>query len=217
MMNLLPKPIRLIVSGIGTEIGKTVASAILVEALNADYWKPIQSGALEDSDTNTVSQLISNSVSRFHPEAYRLTQPLSPHAAAELDGITIEPEMIVLPHTENALVVELAGGLLVPLNETYLNIDLVQRLGLPVVLVSRNYLGSINHTLLSVEACRNRNIPLLGILFNGPTVPATEAFILNYTGLICIGRIGQEDVVTKEVIRKYANVLAQANLNLSSF
>lgn len=204
-MSSIPFAKQIIVAGIGTEIGKTVASAVLVEALQADYWKPVQSGALTDSDTDTVRRLISNSVSRFHPEAYRLTQPLSPHAAAERDGVTIEPETITLPQTENALVVELAGGLMVPLNNNYLNIDLVQQLGLPVVLVSRNYLGSINHTLLSVEACRSRNIPLLGILFNGPTVTATETFLLNYTGLDCIGRIGQEDVVTKEVIAKYAS------------
>lgn len=203
-MSLIQSSKQIIVAGIGTEIGKTVASAVLVEALEADYWKPIQSGALDDSDTNTVRQLISNSKSRFHPESYRLTQPLSPHAAAELDGIRIRSEQITLPQTENALVIELAGGLMVPLNENYLNIDLVQQLERPVVLVSRNYLGSINHTLLSVDACRRRNIPLLGILFNGPTVPATETFILKYTGLPCLGRIEQEDVVTKEMVKKYA-------------
>ena len=205
----MSKPYQLIVAGIGTEIGKTVASAVLVEALQADYWKPIQSGALADSDTNTVRQLISNSVSVFYPEAYRLTQPLSPHAAAELDGVTIDMNRIIVPDTDNSLVIELAGGLMVPLNDHDLNIDLVQRLGLAVVLVSRNYLGSINHTLLSVEACRSRSIPLIGILFNGPTVPATEDFILNYTGLPCIGRIGQEDVVTKDIIKKYAGLIAQ--------
>lgn len=200
-------PTQFIVAGIGTEIGKTVVSAILVEALKADYWKPVQSGALTDSDTDTVRRLVSNSVSQFHPEAYRLTQPLSPHAAAEQDGITIDPQTITLPKTDNSLVTELAGGLMVPLNDTYLNIDLVQQLNLPVVLVSRNYLGSINHTLLSVEACRSRDIHLLGILFNGPTVPATETFILNYTGLPCLGRIGQGDIVTKEVVSNYAATL----------
>ncbi|CAN5466863.1 dethiobiotin synthase [soil metagenome] len=203
----MSKPLQLIVAGIGTEIGKTVASAVLVEALQADYWKPIQSGALDDSDTNTVRQLVSSSASVFHPEAYRLTQPLSPHAAAELDGVAIDMSKMIVPDTANALIIELAGGLMVPLNNHDLNIDLVQRLGLPVVLVSRNYLGSINHTLLSVEACRSRAIPLLGILFNGPTVPASEDFILTYTGLACIGRIGQEDVVTKDVIKKYASLL----------
>ncbi|MVM32396.1 dethiobiotin synthase [Spirosoma sp. HMF4905] len=200
-------PPQLIVAGIGTEIGKTVASAVLVEALKADYWKPVQSGELANSDTNVVRSLISNSTSYFHPEAYRLTQPLSPHAAAELDGVTIDLAKINLPQTDQPLIVELAGGLMVPLNNHELNVDLVKKLGLPVVLVSRNYLGSINHTLLSVEACRNRNIPLLGILFNGPTVDATESFILSYTGLPCLGRIGQEEVVTKEIVRKYAVTL----------
>ena len=213
----MSKPFQLIVAGIGTEIGKTIASAVLVEALKADYWKPIQSGALTDSDTDTVRQLISNSVSQFHPEAYRLAQPLSPHAAAELDGITIDLRKIVVPDTNNSLVIELAGGLMVPLNSYDLNIDLVQQLGLPIVLVSRNYLGSINHTLLSVEACRSRAIPLLGILFNGPTVPATENFILQYTGLPCVGRIGQEDVVTKDVIKKYAALMDQIYPNLYRF
>ncbi|GAB3797624.1 dethiobiotin synthase [Spirosoma humi] len=199
----------LIVAGIGTEIGKTVASAVVVEALQADYWKPIQSGGLEDSDTDTVRRLISNSTSYFHPEAYRLTQPLSPHAAAEIDGITIELDKLTPPQTQNKLVIELAGGLMVPLNNHDLTIDLVQRLGFPVVLVSRNYLGSINHTLLSVDACRSRRIPLLGILFNGPTVPASESFILTYTGLPCLGRIGQEERLTQETIRKYAHLIGQ--------
>ncbi|AKD57980.1 dethiobiotin synthase [Spirosoma radiotolerans] len=197
----------LIVAGIGTEIGKTIASAVLVEALQADYWKPIQSGGLDDSDTDTVRRLISNPTTYFHSEAYRLTQPLSPHAAAEIDGVTIELEKLTVPETQNALVIELAGGLMVPLNNHDLSIDLVQKLGLPVVLVSRNYLGSINHTLLSVDACRGRNIPLLGILFNGPTVPASETFILNYTGLPCLGRIGQEAHITKETIQKYARLI----------
>jgi dethiobiotin synthetase len=200
-------PTQFIVAGIGTEIGKTVASAVLVEALKADYWKPIQSGELTNSDTNVVRSLVSNSTSQFHPEAYRLTQPLSPHAAAELDGVTIDLAQIDLPQTDQALIVELAGGLMVPLNNHDLNIDLVKKLGLPVVLVSRNYLGSINHTLLSVEACRSRNIPLLGILFNGPTVDATESFILLYTGLPCLGRIGQEEVMNKVVVSKYAATL----------
>lgn len=195
---------KFIIAGIGTEIGKTVTSAVLVEALQADYWKPVQSGALEDSDTETVKRLISNRTSQFHPEAYRLREPLSPHAAAAIDGVVIEMKNITLPQTDNALVVELAGGLMVPLNDRELNIDLVQQLGLPIILVSRNYLGSINHTLLSVEACRNRGITIMGIIFNGPTVPATETFILNYTNLPCLGRIGQESAITTDVIQQYA-------------
>ena len=206
-MNAEKLPLRLIVAGIGTEIGKTVASAVLVESLRADYWKPVQAGALDDSDTDAVRRLVSNPKSRFHPEAYRLTQPLSPHAAAQIDGVTIALQNLVLPQTDNALVIELAGGLMVPLNEKMLNIDWVEQSGLPVVLVSCNYLGSINHTLLSVEVCFSRRIPLLGILFNGPTVPSSESFILNYTGLPCIGRIGQEAIVTKEVIDRYSAAL----------
>ena len=205
-MNSIPR--QFIVAGISTEIGKTVSSAVLVELLQADYWKPVQSGALTDSDTDTVRRLISNPTSKFHPETYRLTQPLSPHAAAEIDGVTIDLDAFFLPETKNPLIIELAGGLMVPLNNYDLNIDLVQRLGLPVILVSRNYLGSINHTLLSVEVCRSRAIPIIGILFNGPTVPASEEFILNYTGLPCLGRIGQEEEMTKEVIKNYANVLS---------
>jgi len=199
---------KLIIAGIGTEIGKTVTSAIVVEALRADYWKPVQSGALEDSDTETVRQLISNSVSQFHPEAYRLREPLSPHAAAEIDGVRIDLNQIQVPQTDNALVIELAGGLLVPLNEQDLTIDWVATLGLPVLLVSRNYLGSINHTLLSVEALRSRNIPILGLMFNGPTVPATESIILGHTQLPCIGRIGQEPEITPAVIRRYADAIS---------
>ena len=199
---------KLIIAGIGTEIGKTVASAIVVEALRADYWKPVQSGALTDSDTETVRGLISNPVSRFHAEAYRLREPLSPHAAAEIDGVRIDLDQIRVPQTDNALVIELAGGLLVPLNERDLTIDWVQQSGLPVLLVSRSYLGSINHTLLSVEALRSRNVPIVGLLFNGPTVAATESFILTYTGLPCVGRIAEETEISPAVIRHYADKIS---------
>nr|WP_293841672.1 dethiobiotin synthase [uncultured Arsenicibacter sp.] len=195
---------KFFVAGIGTEIGKTVVSAILTEALKADYWKPIQSGALEDSDTHTVRRYISNAASVFHPEAYRLREPLSPHAAAAIDGVTIELSKLVIPETDNHLVIELAGGLMVPLNDTDLNIDFVQQSGLPVVLVSRNYLGSINHTLLSVDALKQRNIPILGLIFNGETTPASESFILNYTGLPCLARIPLESNLTPEVIARHA-------------
>lgn len=198
------KPLQLIIAGIGTEIGKTVVSAITVEALRADYWKPVQSGALEDSDTETVRRLISNPVTRFHPETYRLREPLSPHAAAAIDGIEISLDAFQVPKTANHLVVELAGGLMVPLNNRALNIDLVPQLNLPVLLVSKHYLGSINHTLLSVEALQHRNIPILGLVFNGPSTPATEEFILNYTGLKSFGRIDWETGVDAGFVGRYA-------------
>ena len=196
---------KFFVAGISTEIGKTVISSILVEALEADYWKPVQSGALEDSDTETVRQLISNRRTVFHPEAYRLREPLSPHAAAAIDGVEIELDKLTLPETDNHLVIELAGGLMVPLNNTLLNIDFVQQTGLPVVLVSYNYLGSINHTLLSIEALQHRRIPILGLIFNGLPTTATESFILNYTQLPCIGHVKPEPGLTPEVIRRYAD------------
>jgi dethiobiotin synthetase len=200
----MKKPVQLIIAGIGTEIGKTVVSAIVVEALQADYWKPVQSGALEDSDTETVRQLISNTVTQFHPETYQLREPLSPHAAAAIDGIEISLTAFHLPKTANHLVVELAGGLLVPLNNRDLNIDLVKQLNLPVLLVSKHYLGSINHTLLSVEALQRRSIPILGIVFNGATNPATEDFILNYTGLKSLGQIEWEVGISKDFVSRYA-------------
>lgn len=196
--------LQLIIAGIGTEIGKTVVSAIVVEALQADYWKPVQSGALEDSDTETVRRLISNPVSTFHPEAYRLREPLSPHAAAAIDGVEISLTNFQLPETDNHLVIELAGGLLVPLNDRDLTIDLVQQLNVPVLLVSKHYLGSINHTLLSVEALQRRGIPILGLIFNGPETPASEDFIVNYTGLKTFGRIAWEAEVNNDFIKRQA-------------
>lgn len=197
-----------IIAGIGTEVGKTVVSAILTEALQADYWKPIQSGYPPDSDTETVRSLISNERTRFHPEVYRLREPLSPHAAAAAEGVVIDPERIAVPQTDNRLLIELAGGLMVPLTETYLNIDLVQRLTYPVIVVTRNYLGSINHTLLSVEALRSRNVPIAGLVINGPSVPATESVLLSYTGLPCLLRVNDEVAMNEELVRQYAHQLA---------
>ncbi|GAB3333059.1 dethiobiotin synthase [Larkinella ripae] len=205
----MSQALQMIIAGIGTEIGKTVVSAVVVEALQADYWKPVQSGVSADadgpvSDTETVRQFISNPKTRFHPETYRLREPLSPHAAAAIDGISLSLAEFRIPKTDNHLVVELAGGLLVPLNDRDLNIDLVQRLQLPVLLVSKHYLGSINHTLLSVEALQRREIPVLGLVFNGPETPASEEFILNYTGLQSFGRIEWADQVDQEFVRLHA-------------
>lgn len=198
---------RLIVAGISTEVGKTVAAAVLTEALQADYWKPIQSGYPPDSDTERVRSLVQNSRSRFHPEAYRLREPLSPHAAAAAEGITLDPAQLIPPQTTNALITELAGGLMVPITTTYLTIDLVEHLGWPVVLVTRNYLGSINHTLLSVEALTRRQIPIAGLIINGPDVPATESVLLSYTGLPCLLRLRDEPAITPDVVTRYAQLV----------
>ena len=172
------KPI--FITGIGTGIGKTITSAVLVEKLQADYWKPIQSGDLDHTDTDQVRKLVSNKKSVFHPEAYRLTQPFSPHKSAELDGIQIELEKIIIPKTENQLIIEGAGGLMVPLNETDLIIDLIKMLDAEVVLVSKNYLGSINHTLLSAEILKLRGRKLKSIIFCGEIDLSSQRIILKH-------------------------------------
>lgn len=192
------------VTGIGTEIGKTITSAIITEHLKADYWKPIQSGDLHQSDTMKVEALISNSKTKFHAEAYRLTQPFSPHYSAALDGVEISLDAIVLPRTENNLVVEGAGGLMVPLNQKDLIINLIQKLGLEVILVSKNYLGSINHTLLSIEALNARNIAIKGIIFNGEANEASESIIKNMTSLNVIAHIPVLQTVSKESVKRVA-------------
>ncbi len=157
----------LFVTGIGTGVGKTYVAAHLLETLQADYWKPIQSGDLDATDTMKVRSLVKNSTSVFHPEAYRLTQPFSPHKAADLDGLVIDPSKIVLPKTQNQLIIEGAGGLMVPLNNEFLMIDLILQLQAEVVLVVMHYLGSINHTLLSIEMLKQKSIPINRIVFNG--------------------------------------------------
>ncbi len=195
---------QLFVTGISTEVGKTVVSSILTEYLQADYWKPIQSGDLHFSDTMKVQSLVSNSKSVFHPERYRLQSPLSPHASAEIDGIQISLNDFVLPQTENNLIVEGAGGLFVPLNEKDTVIDLIERLKLPVVLVSRNYLGSINHTMLSIEALKVRGIKIEGIVFNGEPTPATERFIEENSHIPVLFRLNELTELTKSTIKSTA-------------
>ncbi|MVN93082.1 dethiobiotin synthase [Mucilaginibacter aquatilis] len=170
----------LFVTGIGTDVGKTVVSAILVEHLKADYWKPIQSGDLDNSDTMKVKALISNPVSKFYEEAYRLNQPFSPHKSARLDGLEIDLEKIIVPATENQLIIEGAGGLMVPLNNKHFIIDLIQKFNAEVILVVKHYLGSINHTLLSLELLKARGIPVNRIIFNGDRDEDSESIILSH-------------------------------------
>jgi dethiobiotin synthetase len=190
----------LFVTGIGTGIGKTLISAVLVEKLRADYWKPVQAGDLDNSDTIKVRQLVSNSTSVFHPETYRLTQPYSPHKSAALDGITIDEKSIILPQTNNRLIIEGAGGLMVPLNDHFLMIDLIKQFNAEVILVSQNYLGSINHTLLSIEALKQRNIPIKGIIFNGGENVSTEDYILSYTQVPLLGNVPVLDEINQRAV-----------------
>ncbi len=203
-----------VIAGIGTGIGKTILSSILVEALEADYWKPIQAGDLDKSDTLTVQKLISNPVSVLHPERYRLTQPMSPHAAAKRDGINIALSALTLPETKNRLMIELAGGIMVPLNTTDLNLDLLKLWKLPVILVSQNYLGSINHSLLALEVLKFNKIELAGIIFNGDRNEESENFILNYSGANCLGNIPGLSRIEKQEIKKMADDLRPNLLSL---
>lgn len=195
---------KLFITGISTDVGKTVASAIITEALEADYWKPIQAGDLENSDTHKVRDYVSNEKSVFHKNSYALNTPASPHLAAELDKLRIDLNEIKEPETTNEnIVIEGAGGIFVPLNDTDMVVDLIQP-DYKVVVVSRHYLGSINHTLLTIEALKNRKINIAGIVFSGDENVATESIILNKTGINCIGRIEQEPYFDKNVIKEYA-------------
>lgn len=199
---------KLFITGISTDVGKTIASAIIVEALQADYWKPIQAGDLNHSDTHKVQSLVSNSQSHFHSNSYALQTPASPHLAAAIDGLTIAMNQIQEPKTNNHLVVEGAGGILVPLNETQSVVDLIQP-DYKVIVVSRHYLGSINHTLLTIEALQNRQIQVAGIIFSGDENTSSESIILSRTGVPFLGRIAQEPYFDTNVILEYAELFRE--------
>ncbi|RZK73595.1 MAG: dethiobiotin synthase [Pedobacter sp.] len=190
------------ITGIGTGVGKTVISAIITEKLQADYWKPIQSGDLDISDSLFVKNLISNKKSVVHHEKYRLSQPLSPHLSARLDGIEIDLTSIVPPQVSGDLVIEGAGGLMVPLNDEELILHLIKRLSPKVIVVSQNYLGSINHTLLTLEALKAHHIEVAGLIFNGAANPESENYIESYAGVKVIGRIPAMNVIDKETVKK---------------
>jgi len=204
---------KLFITGISTDVGKTIASAIIVEALQADYWKPIQAGDLNHSDTHKVQSLVSNSQSHFHSNSYALQTPASPHLAAAIDGITIAMNQIQEPKTNNHLVVEGAGGILVPLNETQSVVDLIQP-DYKVIVVSRHYLGSINHTLLTIEALQNRQIQVAGIIFSGDENTSSESIILSRTGVPFLGRIAQEPYFDTNVISEYAELFRENLLKI---
>lgn len=196
------------VSGIGTEIGKTLVSAILTRALDADYWKPVQSGDLQYTDSMKVRLLSQAEESRFHPEAFRLNTPASPHYSAAIDQLQIELSDFSLPETENFLIVEGAGGLMVPLNEEHTILDLIQYLAIPVVLVSQHYLGSINHTLLSLNCLKERGIPLAGLIFNGPSTPSTSSIIERMSGQEALFHLPELEEVNPEQVEYWASQIA---------
>ena len=198
---------QLFVTGIGTDVGKTVVAAILTEALQADYWKPVQAGDLENSDTHKVRRLISNDKTVFHPSAYALQTPMSPHAAAAIDGVEIEIDKIKRPKTDNHLVIEGAGGLLVPLNNSDTVLDIAQPND-HIILVSRHYLGSINHSLLSIALLKARGFKNISLVFSGDEHPTTENIITTmHPDVPVLGRIDHEPYFDKNVVKAYADEL----------
>ena len=193
---------KLFVTGIGTDVGKTVVSAILCQATGADYWKPIQAG-LEETDSHSVIDVVTKKGQVF-PERYRLQKPASPHDSARAEGKEIKISEFELPNSDN-LIVEGAGGLMVPINDSDMIVDLIDKLKLPVVLVASLYLGSINHTLLSVNELKRRGIKILGIVFNGESNVESEQVILKHAGCSCVLRVKPESAITSSMIETYAS------------
>ncbi len=196
-----------VVAGIHTGIGKTVCSAIICEATGYDYLKPVQAGDLENTDSLFVQRHVANKNCFVHPEIYKLKVAASPHYAAQVEGLEIKRERIVLPSLTKNIVVETAGGIMSPLAKNFLNLDLIQQLGLPVVLVSNNYLGSINHTLMSCLALKSINAQIVGIVFNGEKNEASENFILEHTNLPLLFSIPAFKSLDKNAITDFAKTI----------
>ncbi len=192
---------RYFVTGIDTDSGKTLICSLLVERLKADYWKPVQAGFPTDSET--VKSLVSPQ-RVIHQEGKILQAPMSPHAAAKLENVEVSVHDLKLPETNNPLIIEGAGGVMVPLNDRELIIELAKSIDAELILVSRNYLGSINHTLLSIEYLKSKNFNIAGIIFNDTPNKESEDFILQYSGLKCLGKIGKIDPITP------ASILSEA-------
>lgn len=200
------------VTAINTGSGKTIVSAILTEALQADYWKPIQAGR-EDIDQETIRQLISNNKSVIHPESFLLQKPASPHDAAKAENIDISLQDFILPKTPNSLIIEGAGGILVPINENPdFIIDLAKKFDCEVILVADLYLGSINHSLLSIHELIRRNLKIKGIIFTGRENPGSENIILKYSGLELLFKMPLYQKIDKSLVTKYAESLRQHGL-----
>jgi dethiobiotin synthetase len=200
---------RIAVLGIHTGIGKTIVSAVIAEALGADYWKPVQAG-LEERDSSVISGLITNGAARIHPEAVVLTQPLSPHEAAEIDGVTVDHKLFQWPVTHHLLIAETAGGVLSPISATETVADFTAYHNLPVLLVVQHYLGSINHTLLCLEVLAKRNINVLGMIVSGTCNKASESFIETYSNKHFIAAIPQLETVDATSIARCAQEIKQS-------
>ena len=194
---------KIIVAGSGTDVGKTIVSAILTHLFDADYWKPIQCGDEENSDSTLMKNWIDSKRHTVHPPAYSFKSPLSPHHAARLEEISIAFDTIIIPQTTRSLIIEGVGGIFVPLTTKIRSIDLFETWNCKWIIVSKHYLGSINHTLLTIEALKQHQVSIAGIIFNGESNPDTEAAILEISQLPCLGRLLPEnfDLMT---IQRYA-------------
>ncbi len=194
-------PSELFVAGIDTDAGKSLVAAILTAGLGANYWKPVQAGTTPQTDTEWVQQVTGLPRERFFPESYKLLLPASPHAAAEAEQITIDANRLTPPQCDRPLVIEGAGGLMVPLRNDYLFVDWLEEKRFPTVLVVKTYLGSINHSLLSIEALRRRDIPLFGIVFNDGGRPESESVILEYAQAPLLGRVPHLDQINPQTLQ----------------
>ncbi|WP_188261169.1 dethiobiotin synthase [Azospirillum tabaci] len=202
------QPRGVFVTGTDTGVGKTLVSACLARAWSAAYWKPLQTGLKDEAgDTPTVAALAALPAERVHPPAYALAEPLSPHAAAELEGVAIDASALGLPDTDRPLVVEGAGGLLVPMTEDVFIVDLIARFGLPVVLVARSTLGTINHTLLSLEALRARGLAVAGVVLNGPPNPGNRAAIERFGKVRVLAEIPTLSRLDAETVAEAASLI----------
>ena len=195
------------VTGIGTDVGKTIVSAIMVEALEADYWKPIQCGLPRDTDT--VASLVSSDNSNFYEEAHFLDEPASPHQAAYHQGLNLKLTDIALPKTNKDLIIEGAGGIMVPINEQEFMLDLIKKFADRVILVASLYLGSINHSLLSVDILRRHHIKIGGIVFNGPRNKHSESIVKSYSGAAGLLHLEPNSKIDGQTIKKWAQILSK--------
>ncbi len=195
------------ITGIGTNVGKTIVSAILTESLQADYWKPIQSGTNEGKDSDTIRDLISNSKTIIHPESYLLKQPLSPHFAAKLEQVEIELNKINVPATSNNLIIEGAGGIFVPINDTQFVIDIAKKIECEIILVVSNYLGCINHTLLSLNYLISNHFKVKAIVFNDTFETEVKSVIINHYKELQIIDIPILENLSKESVKKISELV----------
>jgi dethiobiotin synthetase len=192
---------RFVIAGTDTGVGKTVFSAALVQALEASYWKPVQAGLEGETDAQTVARLSSAAPDRILPEAWRLRLPAAPHIAARAEGVEIDAARLAPPHVEGPLVIETAGGVMVPLTDKALTIDVLARWRLPVILVARTALGTINHSLLTIEALRRREIAIHGVAFVGDEEKEAQQTIARIGEVKPLGRLPRLDLLSKETLR----------------